>query len=296
MSAIINENTVEQAALACLSEIGYTVIAGKDIAPDGVAAERANYSEVFLAKRLQTAITELNPDLPAETREEVFNTIVQNSLPSLIEENRRLHQFIIEGVPVTVLKEDGTPAYEQAQIINFDIPDANDWLAVSQFTVIEGKSEHRADVVIFINGMPLAAFELKNPVTSSATLDSAFNQLQNYKTQIPSLFYANAALVISDGVAARIGSLTANFEWFMQWRTVDGKNLASGERPEQEILIKGVFEHHRFLDWLKNFIVFADSGDGIKKLSPDIINFMPFARQSSVRYRLLLMVATARWA
>ena len=149
---------------------------------------------------------------------------------------------MVEGVPVEVRRADGTISGEQARLIDFDDPDANDWLAVNQFTVIENKANRRPDVVIFVNGLPLGVIELKNPGDENATLDGAFNQLQTYKAQIPSLFRTNAALVISDGIAARIGSLTADRERFMPWRTVTGDDLAPKGTPELETVLKGVFD------------------------------------------------------
>ena len=219
MSAIA-ESHVEEAALAWLAELGYATANGLDIGPDGNAPERASYGDVLLVERVRAAIAKLNPTLTAETRAEVLAKLLQAETPSLVAENRRLHRYLIEGVPVEVRRPDGTISGEQARLIDFDDPDANDWLAVNQFTVIENKANRRPDVVIFVNGLPLGVIELKNPGDENATLDGAFNQLQTYKAQIPSLFRTNAVLVISDGIAARIGSLTADRERFMPWRTV----------------------------------------------------------------------------
>ena len=174
-----------------------------------------------------------------------FAAFLQAESPSLIEENRRLHKAMVEGVDVEYFGEDGVIRGEQARLIDFDDPEANDWLAVNQFTVIEDKANRRADIVVFVNGLPLAVIELKNPGDENATLDGAFNQLQTYKSQIPSLFRTNDALVISDGLAARIGSLTADRERFMPWRTVDGGAEAGRAKPELETVIKGVFDKRR---------------------------------------------------
>jgi type I restriction enzyme, R subunit len=190
----------------------------------------------------------------------------KDETPSLLPENRRLHRYIVEGVPVEVRRPDGTITGEQVRLIDFDDPDANDWLAVNQYTVIENKANRRPDVVIFINGLPLAVIELKNPGDENATLDGAFNQLQTYKAQISSLFRTNAALVISDGIAARIGSLTADRERFMPWRTVAGADVAPKGTPELETVLKGVFERRRFLDLVKDFIVFGDTGSDVVKI------------------------------
>ncbi|WP_294535675.1 type I restriction endonuclease subunit R [uncultured Rhodoblastus sp.] len=265
MSAFV-ESHVEEATLAWLEELGYSVANGFEIGPDGRHPERASYGDVILAERLRKAIHKLNPELLAETREEVLTKILRSETPLLIAENRRLHRYMIEGAPVEVRREDGTISGEQVRLIDFDDPDANDWLAVNQFTVIEQKTNRRPDVVIFVNGLPLAVIELKNPGDENATIDGAFNQLQTYKAQIGSLFRTNAALIASDGISARIGSLTADRERFMPWRTVHGDDLAPKGTPELETVLKGVFDRRHFLDILKDFIVFGDTGSDVVKI------------------------------
>ncbi len=253
----IAESHVEEAALAWLEELGYGVANGLEIGPDGSAPERANYGDVILANRVKAAIARLNPHLKAETREDVFRKILQSETPSLTEENHRLHRYLIEGVPVEVTRADGTIGGDNARLIDFDDLDANDWLAVNQFTVIENKANRRPDIVLFVNGLPLGVIELKNPGDENATMDGAFNQLQTYKSQITSTFRTNTALVISDGIAARIGSLTADRERFMPWRTLEGDGPAPKSVPELETLLKGAFDRRRFLDLIKDFIVFG---------------------------------------
>src|ERR1700730_3758787 len=260
------ESHVEEAALAWLGELGYATVNGLVIGPDGGAAERASYGDVLLVARVHAAIAKLNPSLSSETRAEAFAKLMKAETPSLVPENRRLHSYMIEGVPVDVRRADGFIGGEQARLIDFDDPDANDWLAVNQYTVIENKANRRPDVVIFVNGLPLGVIELKNPGDENATLDGAFNQLQTYKSQIPSLFRTNAALLISDGIAARIGSLTADRERFMPWRTVTGEDIASKGTPELEIVLKGVFDRRRFLDLIKDFVVFGDTGSDVAKI------------------------------
>jgi type I restriction enzyme R subunit len=260
------ESHVEEAALAWLAELGYATANSLDIGPDGDTPERANYGDVLLVERLRTAIAKLNPTLTAETRAEILAKLTQVATPSLVEENRRLHRYMVEGVPVEVRRADGSIGGEQARLIDFDDPDANNWLAVNQFTVIENKANRRPDVVTFVNGLPLGVVELKNPGDENATLDGAFNQLQTYKGQITSLFRANAVLVISDGIAARIGSLTADRERFMPWRTVAGDAPAAKGTPEIETVLKGVFDRRRFLDLVKDFIVFGDTGSDVSKI------------------------------
>ena len=262
----VTESLVEDAALEWLAGLGYAVLYGPDISPDGSMPERGSYDQVLLTVRLREALARLNPHLPAETLEEVLRKVQQTETPSLIEENRRLHRYLIEGVPVEVAREDGSIGGDVAWLIDFADVDANDWLAVNQYTVIEGQKNRRPDVVLFVNGLPLSVIELKNPGDENATLDGAFNQLQTYKDQIPSLFRTNAVLVTSDGLHARLGSLTANLERFMPWRTVDGSAVAPKGAPELGTVIEGVFEKARFLALIRDFTVFADTGSGLVKI------------------------------
>jgi type I restriction enzyme R subunit len=282
VSPVIAESHVEEAALAWLPELGYATASGLDIGPDGNESERANYGDVLLIERVRAAIAKLNPALSHEVRAEVLAKLTRTETPSLVEENRRLHRYLIEGVPVEVKRPDGSIGGEQARLIDFDDPEANDWLAVNQYTVIENKANRRPDVVIFVNGLPLGVIELKNPGDENATLDGAFNQLQTYKAQITSLFRTNAVLIISDGIAARIGSLTAERERFMPWRTVTGDELAPKTTPELETVLKGVFHKRRFLDLVKDFIVFGDSGSGVAKILAGYHQFHA-VRQAVVR-------------
>ncbi|MDE2824250.1 MAG: type I restriction endonuclease subunit R [Chloroflexota bacterium] len=262
----ISENEVEDAALKWLSGLGYAVLHGPDISPDGPSPERVSYDQVLLTERLSGGLRRLNPHLPAETLEEVLRKVQQAETPSLIEENRRLHCYLIEGVPVAVTREDGSIGGDIARLIDFDDVEANDWLAVNQYTVIEHDHNRRPDVVLFVNGIPLSVIELKNPGDQNATLEGAFNQLQTYKDEIPSLFRTNAALVTSDGLHARLGSLTADLERFMPWRTVDGSAVAPKGAPELGTVIEGVFEKTRFLTLIRDFTVFEDTGSGIVKI------------------------------
>ncbi|MCY3878636.1 MAG: type I restriction endonuclease subunit R [Rhodobacteraceae bacterium] len=264
--AKFSESEVEGAALAWLAGLGYTVLHGADIGPEGTAPERGSYDEVLLTGRLREALARLNPQLPAETLGDVLRKVRQTESPSLVEENRRLHRYLVEGVPIEIPREDGSVGGETARLIDLDDIEANDWLAVNQFTVIERENNRRPDVVLFVNGLPLAVIELKNPGDENATLRGAFNQLQTYKGEIPSLFRTNAALMTSDGLQARLGSLTANLERFMPWRTVDGSAVAPKGAPELETVIVGVFEKNRFLTLIRDFTVFEDTGAGLVKI------------------------------
>ena len=229
-------------------------------------AERENYGDVILQGRLISAIERLNPHIPSEARQDAFKSLVATVTPSLVEENRRLHRFLVEGVGVEYYDTDGTIRGDTVQLIDFDAFDTNDWLVFSQLTVIENGNHRRPDVVVYVNGLPLAVIELKNPGDENATLDGAFNQLQTYKDEIPSLFRTNAALVTSDGLHARLGSLTANLERFMPWRTVDGSAVTPKGTPELGTVIEGVFEKARFLTLMRDFTVFEVTGSGLVKI------------------------------
>ena len=282
MSHVVAESHVEEAALAWLEELGYAIASGPNIGPDSAQAERAAYGEVLLLGRLRAAIARLNPGLAPEAQAAVLAKVTQTETPSLIEENRRLHRYLVEGVPVEVRRPDGSIGGELARLIDLTDVAANDWLAVNQFTVIENKANRRPDVVVLVNGLPLGVIELKNPGEQNATLDGAFNQLQTYKAQITSLFRANVALVISDGIAARIGSLTADRERFMPWRTITGDDLAPKSAPELETLLKGVFDRQRLLDLIRDFLVFGGSGNDTVKILAGYHQFHA-VRQAVVR-------------
>ena len=264
--ATIAEDHVEEATLTWLEALGYTVVHGPDISPDGVAPERASYGDVLLLGRLRNALARLNPRFDSDLLDTVVRRLQQSETPSLVEENRRLHKFLVEGVPVEVTRPDGSIGGDIARLVDFDDLNANDWLAVNQFTVIEGGHNRRPDVVVFVNGLPFGVIELKNPGDENATLQGAFNQLQTYKNEIQSLFRANAVLVTSDGLFARIGSLTADVERFMPWRTTDGATVAPKGTPELATLIAGVFDRRRLLSLTRDFTVFRDLGDGVAKV------------------------------
>ncbi|WP_288504325.1 type I restriction endonuclease subunit R [uncultured Pseudomonas sp.] len=264
--AFLSEAAVEQALLDQLRTLGYSIEREEDIGPDSRQPERESHDEVVLKKRFEAAVTRLNPGLPLEARQDAARRVMQVELPSLLEENRRLHKLMTEGVDVEYYADDGTLTSGQVALIDFEHPELNDWLAVSQFVVINGQNNRRPDVVLFVNGLPLGVIELKAPGSAGAHLLGAFNQLQTYKKQIPALFNTNALLVTSDGIAARVGSLSADLERFMPWRTTDGTNVAPKGAPELSTLIEGVFEHRRLLDLLCHFTVFGETGSGLTKI------------------------------
>ncbi|SHE27223.1 type I restriction endonuclease subunit R [Thermomonas hydrothermalis] len=264
--AFLSEAEVESALLAQLQGLGYRIEREEDIGPDGHRPERDSHDEVVLKKRFEAAVARLNPGLPLEARQEAVRRVMQSELPSLLEENRRLHKLMTEGVDVEYYADDGTLRAGKVALIDFEHPEQNDWLAVSQFVVIRGQNKRRPDVVVFVNGLPLAVIELKAPGSENAHLLAAFNQLQTYKQQIPQLFHTNALLVTSDGIAARVGSLSADLERFMPWRTTDGTAVAPKGAPELATLIEGVFEPRRLLALLRDFTVFGETGTGLVKI------------------------------
>jgi len=263
------ESVVEEAALEWLEGLDYTILSGLEIAPGETAAERENYGQVVLEGRLRQALRRLNPKVPADALEEALRKIARLEFPSAVKNNHALHRMLVDGVPVEMERAGGSRGYVPVWVVDFENPENNEFLAVNQFTVVEDRHERRPDIVLFVNGLPLAVIELKNAADENATIWSAFNQLQTYKQQIPSLFAFNEAMVISDGVEARIGTLTADREWFMPWRTIEGEKVADKNMPQLQVVLEGVFEKRRFLDLIRHFIVFEDTGGGtlIKKMA-----------------------------
>jgi type I restriction enzyme R subunit len=259
------ESIVEEAALAWLESVGWQVRNGSDIAPGEPAAERDDYGQVVLVSRVRDALARLNPALPTEALEDAYRRLIRHEGPDLLVRNRALHRMLVDGVTVEYRAPEGGIRGAQVRVINFDDATANDWLAVNQFSVVENKRARRADVVLCVNGLPLAVLELKNAAAENATIWNAFHQLQTYQAEIPSLFALNALLAVSDGVEARVGSLGAGREWFKPWRTVAGEALAGSHLSELQVVIEGVCNPRRFLALLRDFIVFEDNGGRIVK-------------------------------
>lgn len=261
------ENLLEQETLTWLSEIGYTAIYGPDIACDVNNPERSNYQEVLLINRLRKAINQLNSNIPTSAREDALKQVCDLNTPILLSANRCLHNFLVNGVPVEYQLGNETRG-DLVQLIDFENPSNNEWLAVNQFSVKGEKNTRRPDIILFINGLPLVLIELKNPADENADIFKAFNQIQTYKEDIPEIFKYNEVLVISDGTQARMGSLSANIERFMSWRTIDGITLDPlGQFGELETLIRGILEPKYFLDYLRFFILFEDDGGLVKKIA-----------------------------
>lgn len=254
MASSFNEETVEKLAIEWLEGLGYAGAEGPALDERG---ERGSVREVVLENRLREAVDRLNPDLPAEVRDEAVRRALRTDQPSLIGQNREAHRLLIDGVPVERRRDDGTQAVETVRLIDFDHPEQNDWLAVRQLTVVE-ESTRRPDVVVFVNGLPLAVIEIKNPADEDATLEDAFHQLATYRKDIPSLFRWNELQVISDGTEARVGSLTAPWEWFKVWKTEEGSAGAAGEL---DTLIGGVFDKARLLRLVRDYVAYEEDPD-----------------------------------
>lgn len=283
--AAFTEEEVEKAALASFAEMGYTVLYGPDIAPGGITPERDSYDQPLLIGRLQDAIARINPGLPREALGEAFKKLTRLASPSLIETNRTLHQHLTEGVTVEYRDRDGCIRNTPVRIFDPFTPENNDWLAVNQYTVTNNGRKPRLDIVAFVNGLPIAVIELKNPVDRNTDIWKAYNDLQTYKQQIPALFATNELLVISDGVEARTGSITAGREYFMPWRTIDGDTAAAEATPELDVLIHGLFHPHRLTEYLQDFILFQNSGTSFTKINAGYHQFFAVkaAIESTIR-------------
>ena len=258
----VTECTVEAAALEWLGSLGWKVAHGPNIAPHTTGAERTDYGEVVLVHRLRAALDRLNPDLSAEALADGFRKLTRPEGAPLEARNRAFHRMLVDGVTIEYRSTGGAVRGAQVSVLDYEHPANNDWLAVNQFTVVESEHERRPDVVLFVNGLPLGLIELKNPADEKATVWTAWKQIQTYKAELSNLFGFNAALIASDGVDARLGTLTAGREWFKPWRTIDGETLAGPHLPQLQVMLEGMCERDRFLTLVRDFIVFEDDGSG----------------------------------
>ena len=265
----LTEADVEQSALSWLSSLGWQTAYGPDIAPDTPGSERTDFTQVVLEERLRDALINLNPGLPASALETGLRNLINPDGPTLEARNRSFHHVLTRGVTVPVRRPDGTTSGEPANVIDFENAANNDWFAVNQVTVRENQSTRRADIVLFLNGLPLGIIELKNPADENADVWEAWNQLQTYKAELPTLFSMNEMLMVSDGLHARVGTLTAGKEWFKPWKTMDDQEPGAANLPELQVMLEGICEQSNFLTLLRDFIVFDDDGSGklIKKMA-----------------------------
>lgn len=260
-----NETTLEHTALSWLRELGYQTDFGPELSPDGERVERQSFGQVILEGRLRAALRRINPQAEDASIENAVRQVCNPATPDLLANNRVFQRLLTEGIDIETNTPDSYESpYQKIWLLDLEDIENNDWLALNQFTVVEtlaGRSHtRRADVVLFVNGIPLVVLELKNPADEKADTFSAFKQLQTYKAEIPSLFTTNEVLVASDGVLARAGSLSAGWDRFMPWRTIDGSEIFPKGSLELEVLMRGMFEKRRFLDYIHNFIVFEDRG------------------------------------
>jgi len=260
---MISEDQVEQLTIDWFKELGYDYAYGVDLAP-GESSERESFGDVVLQERLALALRRLNPDLPSAAIDEAVHILRKPQHASLIENNRAFHKMLLEGIAVEVKEEEGSRG-DRVKLIDFQETAKNDWLVVNQLTIKGSKGNRRPDIIVYINGLPLFVIELKNPADENADIFKAYNQLQTYKEEVEDLFVYNEALVISDGVSARVGSLTANTERFMQWRTIKDEADKPLLSYELETMVRGFFDRELLLDYLQNFILFEDDGKQIVK-------------------------------
>lgn len=263
----MTEDKIEQNALEILASLGWQVLHGPEIGPEG-SGER-QYGDAVLAGRLSAAVQRLNPDVPVQAQAEAIKRVLRTSEPTLVLDNREFHNLLVNGVDVEYRAENGDMRTTPVQLLDIEHPENNEFVAVNQYTMMQGDYHRRPDVVLFVNGLPLAVIELKDPGSEKANLKSAYNQLQTYKAEVPALFRYNELLIISDGLDAEVGTISANYERFTPWKTIDGsKELASA--PMLEVLLRGMCDKERFIDIVRNFVVFERDEEHltyIKKLA-----------------------------
>jgi type I restriction enzyme R subunit len=254
----ITESEIEQFAIELLEHQGYQYIYAPDITPDSDTPECNRFEDVLLLDRLSTAVGQINPDIPPDAREDAIKQIQRLISPELIANNEAFHRMPTEGIKVSYQK-DGANRGDLVWLVDFNNPQNNEFLVTNQFTVVENNVNKRPDIILFINGLPLVVIELKNPADENATVRSAFRQFRTYKQAIPSLFAYNGFMVISDGLEAKAGSLSAGSSRFMAWKSSDGKVEASVLIGQLETLINGMLNKTTLLDLIRHFIVFEKS-------------------------------------
>jgi type I restriction enzyme R subunit len=264
--AVISEDHIEQILIQEFKDLGYIYVNGADISPDGTVQER-EFDEVVLRARLEAAVRRINPNVPSEASEEAIKKVLRSESPSLIQNNYQFHKYLTEGVDVEYRKGDRIVG-DKVWLVNYEDTTQNEYLVVNQLTIIENNINKRPDVILYVNGLPLVVIELKNAVDENATLQSAFNQLQTYKHTIPSLFHYNTLLIASDGWEALYGAVTSPKQFFVPWKSIDGKSVADVTIPQMEVLAKGMLNKQVLLDLTRNFILFHKNNEQIIKIVP----------------------------
>ena len=249
------ESDIEQLAIERLEGKRWNYLYGPDIAPDGETPMRTSLEEVVLKEVLAKAVKRLNPTLTDDVRDEAIKTMLRIASPDTLANNEAFHRLLTEGVPVSIY-QDGMERGERVWLVDFEDPWNNVFTVVNQFTIIEGGHNRRPDMLLFVNGLPLVIIELKNVADENATIESAYRQIETYKQQIPSLFTYNELIIISDGLEARAGSLSAGFSRFTAWKSEDGEHIASPLMSQLEVLINGMLEKDTLLDIIRSFTVF----------------------------------------
>lgn len=266
MAAALSEDHIEQILIQEFVELGYQYLNGLDISPGGSTPER-EYHEVVLRARLQNAIVRLNPEVPPEAQEEALRKVLRSDSPNLYQNNYQFHKYLTEGVDVEYRTRDRITG-DKVWLLDYQNPEQNEFLVVNQFTVIEGNVNKRPDVILFVNGLPLVVIELKNAADENATIQAAFQQLQTYKQTIPSLFQYNELLIASDGWDALYGSLTASRQFFVPWKSIDGRVIADEDMPQMEVMAKGMLNKIVLPDLIRHFVVFHQNKDQLTKIVP----------------------------
>ncbi len=251
----LDENTIETFSIELLRRLGYQYIYGPDIAPDAGNPERDSFEQILLLSRLNSAVQKINPNLTPDIRTEAIKELQRIASPELLANNETFHRLLTEGIPVTK-QVDGNERGDRVWLIDFKNPENNEFVVANQFTILENGQNKRPDILLFVNGIPLVVIELKNAVNEKTTLNAAFKQVETYKATIPSLFTYNGFIVLSDGLEAKAGSLSAGLSRFMAWKTADGKTEASHLTSQLETLIQGMLKKETLLDLIRHFIVF----------------------------------------
>ena len=266
--SLLNEQDLENYCMKYFEEIGYQTAYGPDILPDSINPLRQSIKEPFLPVIVKSQLENLNPNAPQNVLEEAYNALTRIEEATAITRNEKIHSYLINGIKVPYKTDLGEDSAFLVKVIDFDKPTNNDFLVVNQFKIQGPQNIRRPDIVVFVNGLPLAIIELKNPANEKTTIEEAFNQIQTYKQDIPDLFDYNLASVISDGFVAKIGSISANIERFMPWRTIDGETRKNVMEDEAQTLIKGFFNKEYILDYLRYFVVFErEAKKTIKKIA-----------------------------
>lgn len=268
MNHLINESVLENYCMEYFRSIGYQTAFGPDMLPGEDNPLRTDERQPFLPGNIRSALHRLNPTLPESVLEDAYERLTSLQEPSLIARNETLHHYLTNGISIPHRTPDGQDTASLVQIIDFNQPDNNEFLAVNQFSIKGPVNRRRPDIVVFINGLPLAVLELKNPANERTDIEAAYNQIQTYKTDIPALFDYNLACILSDGIVARVGSFTADLSRYMPWRTIHGEKRDNPTEPEAEVLIKGFFDKTLLLDYLRYFVVFEKlTNKTIKKIA-----------------------------